>query len=79
MAFPVSVLVGKAEDEADPTVSTDKKLDNAEAGSGCETVLPASQKDKQNSKTVGMVNILILRRGNRSQERWKRRRLGSIE
>ena len=79
MAFPVSVPVGKAEDEADPAVSTDKKLDNAEAGSGRDTVLPAPQKENKTSKTVGMANILILRRGDRSQNGWKRRRLGSIE
>jgi hypothetical protein len=45
MAFPVSVPVGEAEDKADPAVSTDNKPDNAEAGSGLESVLPASQKE----------------------------------
>ncbi len=59
MAFPLCVLVGEAEYKADPAVSSDKKPDNAEAGSGLETVVPASQSEKRTSNAVQTVKILI--------------------
>jgi hypothetical protein len=76
IACPDSVLVDKAEDEADPAVSSDKKPDNAEAGSGLETVVPASQTEKRTSNAVQAVKILICGVGFQRQEGRKRRRLG---
>ena len=58
------MLVRKAEDEADPAVSSDKKPDNAEAGSGFETVVPASQYESKNRNTSWTVRILIFGAGN---------------
>ncbi len=53
------MAVDEAEDKADPAVSCDKKPDNAEAGSGLETVVPASQNEKKASNIVQAVKILI--------------------
>jgi hypothetical protein len=76
IAFPDSVLVDEAEDKADAAVSSDKKPDNAEAGSGLETVVPASQTEKRTSNTGQAVKILIFRAKFQRQEGRKRRRLG---
>lgn len=59
MAFPDSVLVDEAEDKADPAVFSDRKPDNAEAGSGLEAVVPASQSERKNRNMIRIVRILI--------------------